>query len=137
MDETKNWENVPSLEVVEVVLTQCNLVNNQYQQKSEVLYSFLDKIIITLADQSGRLFKIEDKVNLTLLIIPIHNGLCWGCSRIGGQATQPPPSPKKKNYINHVTHLKFFFKVLFSIFLPKIEKFCDIKNYKYRLHLDR
>ena len=31
IDKTKNGENVPSLEVVEVVLVQCNLVDNQYQ----------------------------------------------------------------------------------------------------------
>ena len=31
--KTKTGENVPSLEVVEVVLGQCNLVDNQYQQK--------------------------------------------------------------------------------------------------------
>ena len=37
IDKTKNGENVPSLEVVEVVLVQCNLLDNQYQQKSEVL----------------------------------------------------------------------------------------------------
>ena len=34
--KTKNGENVPSLRVVELVLVQCNLVDNQYQQKSEV-----------------------------------------------------------------------------------------------------
>ena len=33
-------KNVPSLEVVEVILVQCNLVNKQYQQKSEVFYTF-------------------------------------------------------------------------------------------------
>ena len=38
--KTKNEENVPSLEVVESVLVQCNLVDNQYQQKCEVLYTF-------------------------------------------------------------------------------------------------
>ena len=38
--KTNNWENVPSLKVVEVVLAQYNLLDNQYQQKSEVLYSF-------------------------------------------------------------------------------------------------
>ena len=38
--KTKNGENVPSLEVVEVVLVQCVLVDNQYQQKSEILCSF-------------------------------------------------------------------------------------------------
>ena len=32
--KTKNEENVPSLEVVEIILVQCNLVDNQYQQKS-------------------------------------------------------------------------------------------------------
>ena len=79
-DKTKNGEEVPSLEVVEVVLVQCNLVNNQYQQKSEVLYTFnpnksytyllnvepsnlvflktynteFHEIIITFTDQNGR-----------------------------------------------------------------------------------
>ena len=37
--KTKNREKVPSFEVVEVVLVQFNLVDNQYQQKSEVLYN--------------------------------------------------------------------------------------------------
>ena len=31
---------MPSLEVVELVLVQCNLVENQHQQKPEVLYTF-------------------------------------------------------------------------------------------------
>ena len=35
MDKTKIREKVPSLEVV---LIQCNLADNQYQQKSEVLH---------------------------------------------------------------------------------------------------
>ena len=39
-DKTKNEENVPRFEVVEVVLVQCNLVDNPYQQKSEILYNF-------------------------------------------------------------------------------------------------
>ena len=30
-NKTKNGENVPSLEVVEGVLVQCNLVDNRYQ----------------------------------------------------------------------------------------------------------
>ena len=37
----KNGQNVLSLEVAEVVLVQCNLVDNQYQQKPEVLYTFM------------------------------------------------------------------------------------------------
>ena len=35
IDKTKKiGENVPSLEAVEKVLVQCNLVNKRYQQKS-------------------------------------------------------------------------------------------------------
>ena len=37
IDKTNNGENVPTLQVVKVVLVQCNLVDNQNQQKSEVL----------------------------------------------------------------------------------------------------
>ena len=40
IDKTKNGENVPSLEVVEIVLVQYNLVDNQYKQKSNILYIF-------------------------------------------------------------------------------------------------
>ena len=36
----KKGENVPTLETVEVMLVQCNLVNNQHQQKSKVLCPF-------------------------------------------------------------------------------------------------
>ena len=83
-----------SFEVVKVVLVQCNLVGNQYQQKSEVLYTFtpnksyayllnaepinlvflktynteFDEINITFADQNGRPIKIKDKINSTLPI---------------------------------------------------------------------
>ena len=37
----KNGENVPHLEVVELVLVHCNLVNNDYQQDSRILYAFV------------------------------------------------------------------------------------------------
>ena len=40
IDKTKNEEYVPSLEVIEVVLFQCNLVDKPYQQMSEGLYTF-------------------------------------------------------------------------------------------------
>ena len=92
--KTKTGENGQSLEVVEVVLFQCNLVDDQYQQKFEVLYTFtsnnsydyllnveprnlvflktynteFDEVIITFTDQNGRLLEIEGKVNLTFLI---------------------------------------------------------------------
>ena len=36
----KNREEVPSLESVELVLVECDLVDNQYQQKYEVLQTF-------------------------------------------------------------------------------------------------
>ena len=35
----KNSENVPNLEITEVVLVHCNIVNNDYQQDSRVLYT--------------------------------------------------------------------------------------------------
>ena len=37
----KNGENVPHLEITEVVLVHCNMVNNDYQQDSAVLYTFV------------------------------------------------------------------------------------------------
>ena len=37
----KNGENVPHLEIVELVLVHCNLVNNDYQQDSRILYTFV------------------------------------------------------------------------------------------------
>ena len=37
----KNGENVLHLEITEVVLVHCNIVNNGYQQDSRVLYRFL------------------------------------------------------------------------------------------------
>ena len=41
IDQTKNQEKVLSLEVVEVVLVQCNSVDNQCQEKYEILCSFM------------------------------------------------------------------------------------------------
>ena len=37
----KNGENVPHLEIAEVVLVHCNIVNNDHQQDSRVLYTFV------------------------------------------------------------------------------------------------
>ena len=94
IDKAKNGENVISVEVIQVVLVQCSLVDNQYQQMSEELCTFtLNKsyayllnvkpgnlvylktyntefveIIVTFTDGNGRPLEIEDKVNLTLLI---------------------------------------------------------------------
>ena len=75
-------------------MLQFNLVGYQYQQKTEVLYTFtpnksyvnflnvepsnlvflktyhaeFDEIIITFTGQNGRLLEIENKANLALLI---------------------------------------------------------------------
>ena len=37
----KNGENVLHLEITEVVLVHCNMVNNDYQQDSRVLHTFI------------------------------------------------------------------------------------------------
>ena len=37
----KNVENLPHLEITEVVLVHCNIVNNDYQQDLRVLYMFV------------------------------------------------------------------------------------------------
>ena len=37
----KNGENEPHVEITEVVLVHCNIVNNDYQHDSRVLYTFV------------------------------------------------------------------------------------------------
>ena len=88
-----NGENVPHLEMTEVVLVHCGIVNNDYQQESRVLYTFapnkpfdsLLEISITniflktigsefnqikawFTDQKHQPIEIEDRINLTLII---------------------------------------------------------------------
>ena len=41
INKDQNGENVPPLEIAEVVLVHCNLVNNDYQQNSRILYTFV------------------------------------------------------------------------------------------------
>ena len=41
INKDKNGENVPHLEITEVVLVHCNIVKNEYQQDSRVLYTFV------------------------------------------------------------------------------------------------
>ena len=38
--KSKNGENVRRLEITEVVLVHCNIVNSNYQKDSRVLYTF-------------------------------------------------------------------------------------------------
>ena len=90
----KNGENVPHLEITEVVLVHCNIVNNDYQQDSRVLYTFVpnkpfgslleisptnhiflqtfnseyNEIEVWFTDQNSKPLEIEDRINLTLVI---------------------------------------------------------------------
>ena len=90
----KNGENIPHLEITEVVLVHCNIVNNDYQQDSRVLYTFIpnkpcgslletspinhiflktfnseyDEIIVWFTDQNSQPLEIEDRINLTMVI---------------------------------------------------------------------
>ena len=92
--EDKNGENVPHLEIVELVLVHCNLVNNDYQQDSRILYTFVPnkpfgslleispsnhlflktfnseirEIKVWFTDQKSRPLEVEDKINVTLII---------------------------------------------------------------------
>ena len=94
VDANKNSENVPKLGSVEVVLVHCNLVNNNYQQASKVLFTFVPNkqfgqliniaphsltmlsttntefsfIEVWFTDQNSEPLVIEDNVNLTLII---------------------------------------------------------------------
>ena len=88
----KNGKNVPHLEITEVVLVHCNIVNNDYQQDSRVLYTFApnkpfgslletsptnqlflktfnseyNKIKVWFTDQNSQPLEIEDIINLQL-----------------------------------------------------------------------
>ena len=90
----RNGENVPYLEITEVVLVHCNMVNNDYQQDSQVLYTFVpnksfgslldispsnhiflktfnskyDEIVVWFTDQNSKPLEIEDRINLTMVI---------------------------------------------------------------------
>ena len=90
----KNGENAPQLEISEVVLVQCNIVNNDYQQDSRVLFTFVankpfgnlleisptnhiflktfnseyNEIRVWFTDQNSQPLEIEGRINVTLVI---------------------------------------------------------------------
>ena len=90
----KNGENVPHLEITEVVLVHCNIVNNDYQQDSRVLYTFVPnkpfgslleisptnhifletfnseyyKIMVWFTNENIQPLEIEDRINLKMVI---------------------------------------------------------------------
>ena len=60
----ENGENVPHLEITEVVLVFCNIVNNEYQQDSRVLYTFiLNKLFDQILDISPKNFIFSKTFN--------------------------------------------------------------------------
>ena len=87
-------KSVPHLEIVELVLVHCNLVNNVYQQDSKILYTFVpnkifgslseisptnqdflktfnsefQEVKIWFTDQTSKPLELEDKINITLII---------------------------------------------------------------------
>ena len=57
MTKNKNGENMPYLEITKVVLVSCNIVNNNYQQNSRVMYTFVpNKLFDQLLDISPKNF---------------------------------------------------------------------------------
>ena len=89
----KNDENVLHLEITEVVLIHCYIINNDYQQDSRVLCTFVPKsfgklldispknfiflktvnseflyIEVWFTDQNSKPLEIGDKINITLVI---------------------------------------------------------------------
>ena len=55
--KNENGENVPVSEITEVVLVHCNVVNNNYQRNSRVLYTFFpNKSFDELLDISPKNF---------------------------------------------------------------------------------
>ena len=79
----ENGENVSHLEITEVVLVHCKIVNNDFQHDSRDLNQLLNispKKIISLkylefsyievwfTDQNCQPLEIEDKINITLVI---------------------------------------------------------------------
>ena len=92
--ETKNGANVPHLEITEVVLVHCNIADNDCQQDSRVLHTFVPNksfgsllkispknhiflktfnsefkaIEVRFTDQNRQPLKIEDRINLALVI---------------------------------------------------------------------
>ena len=90
----KNGENSPYLEITEVILVHCDIVNNDYRQDSRVLYTFVpnkpfgslleisptnhiflktfnseyDEIKVWFTEQNIKPLEMEDRINLTMVI---------------------------------------------------------------------
>ena len=52
----KNGEKVPHLDIIEIVWVLCNILNNDYQQDSRILYTFIsNKLLNQLLNISPKL----------------------------------------------------------------------------------
>ena len=72
VDQNRDGENVPKSEFVEVVLVHCNLVNNNYQQASKVLSTFVpNKQFGQLIDISPHSLTMLNTINTELPFIEI------------------------------------------------------------------
>ena len=69
----KSGENVAHLEITEVVLVQCNIVNNDYQQDSRVLYRFVPN------KPFGSLLEISSTNNI---IISFYKHSTWNMRKL-------------------------------------------------------
>ena len=70
VDKDKNGENIPKLEIVEVVLVHCNLVKNDYQHTSKVLFTFVpNKKFGQLINTSPHAFTMTNIVNTNFLML--------------------------------------------------------------------
>ena len=57
ISKDESGENIPHLEITEVVLVHCNIVNSDYQRDSRVLYTFVpNKSFGQLLDISPKFF---------------------------------------------------------------------------------
>ena len=86
INKNKNGEKFPHLEIIEVVLVHCNIVNNEYQRDSRVFYTYVPKksfgqlldisldisefsyIEVWFTYQTSEALEEEDKINITLVI---------------------------------------------------------------------
>ena len=94
ISKEKNGENVTQLEITELILVHCNIMNNDCQQNSRVLYTFVpnnffgslleispanhiflktfnsiyDEIKVWFTDHNSQPLEVEDKINLTMVI---------------------------------------------------------------------
>ena len=90
----KNGENVPPVEDAELIIVYCNIINNNYQRDSRILYEFVpnkpggslleilppnhiflrtfnsefQKIKVWFTDKNSKPLEVAHKINLTLIV---------------------------------------------------------------------